>query len=79
MGIAFIGVDFSDHPETCATGSVVLQMYAMYWVTFATIVAIAVFYGYLKTTLILHRKLKTATNAAEKRELQRYVAVKADC
>uniref|UniRef100_A0A914VGK0 G-protein coupled receptors family 1 profile domain-containing protein n=1 Tax=Plectus sambesii TaxID=2011161 RepID=A0A914VGK0_9BILA len=76
MGIAFIGVDFSEHPDTCATGSCVLNLYAMYWVTFAMGVAIAIVYAYVKTTLILRRKMHaSSTSVVEKRELSRQVAV----
>uniref|UniRef100_A0A914XR09 G-protein coupled receptors family 1 profile domain-containing protein n=1 Tax=Plectus sambesii TaxID=2011161 RepID=A0A914XR09_9BILA len=75
MGIAFIGVDLSEHPETCATGSCVLDLYAAYWASFATIVAIFVFYGYLRTTLVLRRKLITVNSSMERRELKRQKAV----
>jgi hypothetical protein len=53
----------------------VLTAYAMYWAAFATVVAIAVFYGYLRTSIILRRKLSMVTSSNERHELQRQKAV----
>jgi hypothetical protein len=75
----------ADHPTTFIflpekssiffSGSSVLNVYAMYWAAFATVVAIAVFYGYLRTSIILRRKLSLVTSSVERHELQRQKAV----
>jgi hypothetical protein len=42
--MAYVGLDYDEHPEICATGSSVPPFYPAYWVLFAIVVATILFY-----------------------------------